>query len=161
VSSALRTGGTWAGAEGELKREDARPVFVRRLTPPIAGNEALLALGAQSFPDERHPLEIRGLLEVRMLPALARIADRPMTPDLTASVEEPGHTSYEAVLPRLLVLLTVPRTAEEIAGRLGGALTETKKWLDRAVREGAIVKSGRPARFRRAESAQQPSLFGD
>jgi predicted Rossmann fold nucleotide-binding protein DprA/Smf involved in DNA uptake len=160
VSSALRTGGTWAGAEDELKREHARPVFVRRLTPPIDGNEALLALGAQSFPDERHSLEIRGLLEMRM-PALARVADRPITPRLTASVEEPEHTSYEALQPRLLELLTIPRTAEQIAGTLGGALTETKKWLDRAVRDGAVVKSGRPARFRRAEPAQQPSLFGD
>ena len=50
VSAEHRKGGTWAGAEEELKRKPGRPVFVRatRSVPP--GNRKLLGLGAMTFP---------------------------------------------------------------------------------------------------------------
>jgi predicted Rossmann fold nucleotide-binding protein DprA/Smf involved in DNA uptake len=61
VRADANTGGTWAGAEAELKREDAIPVFVRAEGEVADGNRALLALGAHEFPpqpwsDLRSPL---------------------------------------------------------------------------------------------------------
>jgi predicted Rossmann fold nucleotide-binding protein DprA/Smf involved in DNA uptake len=51
VNASLRSGGTWAGAEDELKRDHARPVFVRVAEIPLEGNEALLKMGARPFPN--------------------------------------------------------------------------------------------------------------
>lgn len=48
VRCEAKSGGTWAGAEAELKREDHIPVFVR--AEGGDGNRALLALGAREFP---------------------------------------------------------------------------------------------------------------
>ncbi|MGH9419247.1 MAG: DNA-processing protein DprA [Thermoanaerobaculia bacterium] len=44
-----KSGGTWAGAEEELKRETRIPLFVRA-DDAASGNRALIALGAQEFP---------------------------------------------------------------------------------------------------------------
>jgi predicted Rossmann fold nucleotide-binding protein DprA/Smf involved in DNA uptake len=52
VRADANSGGTWAGAEAELKREDAIPVFVRAEGAVAEGNRALIALGAQAFPTQ-------------------------------------------------------------------------------------------------------------
>jgi predicted Rossmann fold nucleotide-binding protein DprA/Smf involved in DNA uptake len=51
VSTEHKKGGTWAGAEEELKRENALPVFVRIGNDVPHGNNKLLPLGAISWPD--------------------------------------------------------------------------------------------------------------
>jgi len=51
VSAEHKKGGTWAGAEEELKREDALTVFVRGGNDVPQGNSKLLGLGAISWPD--------------------------------------------------------------------------------------------------------------
>ena len=51
VSAEYKKGGTWAGAEEELKRENALPVFVRTGNDVPQGNSKLLDLGAISWPD--------------------------------------------------------------------------------------------------------------
>jgi len=48
VSAEHKKGGTWAGAEEELKREKALPVFVRTENDVPQGNSKLLDLGAIS-----------------------------------------------------------------------------------------------------------------
>lgn len=49
VSAEYKKGGTWAGAEEELKRENARPVLVRIGNDIPQGNIKLLELGALPF----------------------------------------------------------------------------------------------------------------
>ncbi len=51
VSAEHKKGGTWAGAEEELKRENALPVFVRTGSDVPQGNSKLLDLGAIAWPD--------------------------------------------------------------------------------------------------------------
>ena len=51
VSADHRKGGTWGGAEEELKRKPGRPVFVRLAESAPPGNRALAKLGAIPFPD--------------------------------------------------------------------------------------------------------------
>lgn len=51
VSAEHKKGGTWAGAEEELKRENALPVFVRVGKEVPQGNSKLLDLGAMPWPD--------------------------------------------------------------------------------------------------------------
>lgn len=50
VNAEKNKGGTWAGAAEELKRDVARPVFVRCGEGLPEGNQALLELGARPFP---------------------------------------------------------------------------------------------------------------
>ncbi len=50
ISAEMGKGGTWAGATEELKRPDARPVFVRDEPTAPEGNRALIKLGAQTYP---------------------------------------------------------------------------------------------------------------
>jgi len=50
ISAEEGKGGTWAGATEELKRPDARHVFVRDEPTAPEGNRALLKLGAQPYP---------------------------------------------------------------------------------------------------------------
>lgn len=51
VSAEHKKGGTWAGVEEELKRENALPVFVRTGNDVPQGNSKLLDLGAIAWPD--------------------------------------------------------------------------------------------------------------
>jgi len=51
VSAEYKKGGTWAGAEEELKRENSLPVFVRIGNNAPQGNSKLLDLGAIAWPD--------------------------------------------------------------------------------------------------------------
>lgn len=50
VSADHKKGGTWAGAEEELRRKPGRPVFVRLADSVPAGNRKLVELGAIEFP---------------------------------------------------------------------------------------------------------------
>lgn len=51
VSAEYKKGGTWAGAEEELNRENPIPVFVRTTNNVPQGNTKLLELGAIPWPD--------------------------------------------------------------------------------------------------------------
>ena len=55
-------GGTWAGAEEQL-RGRVGPVYVRSTLEPSAGLAALLERGAQPWPNPRSPEELGSLLE--------------------------------------------------------------------------------------------------
>jgi predicted Rossmann fold nucleotide-binding protein DprA/Smf involved in DNA uptake len=199
VASAARSGGTWAGAVEELKREDGHRVYVRTVAPPIDGNEALLKIGGVPFPEEALHGGIQDLVrEESGKPASEpRIAELPFVEKSMAEIEdvamdektpEPAQsdvredpraakspvadvtppptedrlmkTAYDAVLPLLLVMLETPHTAKEIAAALDVAPGQAKKWLDRAIEEKRITKSGRPLKFHRSPDNPQPSLFG-
>ena len=54
------SGGTWAGAEEELRRAERIPLFVRASEPIAEGNQALIARGARPFP----PPPWRALAEI-------------------------------------------------------------------------------------------------
>jgi hypothetical protein len=70
VNASLRSGGTWAGAEEELKRDQARPLFVRLAEVPLEGNEALLKMGARAFPSPPWASGLRGIIgETETMPA--------------------------------------------------------------------------------------------
>ncbi len=50
VSAEYKKGGTWAGAEEELRRKPVKPVFVRRGKDVPSGNTNLVKLGGVQFP---------------------------------------------------------------------------------------------------------------
>ena len=166
VNASLRSGGTWAGAEEELKRDRPRPLYVRLAEEPLEGNEALLKMGARAFPSAPWDGGIRSLLfESEAAPALTRTDEGAPawqgTIESPRKHEAPATRAYDDVLPLIVSLLGTPMDAAALAGALSLESAQLKKWLDRAVKEGQIVKSGRPAKYSRAaESATQGSLFG-
>jgi predicted Rossmann fold nucleotide-binding protein DprA/Smf involved in DNA uptake len=89
VSAEYRKGGTWAGAEEELKRKPGRPVFVRTGVSVPTGNQKLLSLGAIRFPG----IDSAGKPAV-LLAEAARSADAPPVPgELFPMGEDDGRQS--------------------------------------------------------------------
>lgn len=168
VNASLRTGGTWAGAEEELKRERARPVFVRLTETRLEGNEALVKLGARAFPRSPWDGGIRSVVvEPEATPATTvRIANAPAEQPANVGVprryDAMAKTDYAAALPMIVSVLETSMDVAALAGALALQPGQMKKWLDRAVKEGHVVKSGRPAKYSRAaKSPNQGSLFGN
>ena len=62
VSSDFEKGGTWAGAEEELRRDRGRPVFVRSGSGVPKGNTELLNKGAKPFPANALTENLRDVL---------------------------------------------------------------------------------------------------
>jgi DNA processing protein len=57
VASGLKQGGTWAGAEEQVRRLRHVPVYVRVPEASSLGLDALRALGAHAWPDPKTPAE--------------------------------------------------------------------------------------------------------
>ena len=64
VSADYKKGGTWAGAEEELKRDNGIPVFVRVENGVLKGNKKLLELGAFSWPASLDKVGLKDQLEL-------------------------------------------------------------------------------------------------
>jgi predicted Rossmann fold nucleotide-binding protein DprA/Smf involved in DNA uptake len=170
VSSDHKKGGTWAGAEEELKRKPGRPVFVRLTGSVPIGNRKLVELGARPFPpmtkgDLKEALEAiicQAPVETESdLPLFASkkgstpepavrekapvYPETPPTPALTP----PSSSIYEAVLPIILTALEKPAVVAELAVRLEVSKAQLEAWLKRAVNEKKIRKLNRPVRYAR------------
>lgn len=74
VNSDYQKGGTWAGAEEELRREGGRPVFVRTGAGIPRGNTELLRKGAKPFPPDTLTSNLKDALNA----AIAAPAEAPM-----------------------------------------------------------------------------------
>lgn len=74
VSAEYKKGGTWAGAEEELKRNSPKPVFVRISGAVPQGNKDLINLGALPWPEQLDETSLEQSLEdavaTRKVPAL-------------------------------------------------------------------------------------------
>lgn len=57
VATGFKEGGTWAGADEQLRRLRHVPVYVRAAPEPSSGLDALRALGARLWPDPTTPAE--------------------------------------------------------------------------------------------------------
>ncbi len=171
VSSDFKTGGTWAGAEEELKRDGGRTVFVRGGADVPRGNSELLKLGAKSFPEEAMSGDVR---ETLMSHGETHRAEEdvpaPTHPEITESklvmVRESSASSavaplpssiYEAVRPVLLNALTTPKSAAELAKELNIKKPQLDDWMKTAIRNGDVTATKKPARYVR-NTAQYLSI---
>lgn len=92
VSADHKKGGTWAGAEEELKRKPGRPVFVRLTGSVPLGNRKLAELGAWPF-----PAPTKGNPE-QVLAAVARQIPEEKEPDLPLFAPKKGAIQESAVV---------------------------------------------------------------
>ena len=184
VSAEHKKGGTWAGAQEELKREISLPVFVRVGNNTPQGNNKLLDLGAIPWPEsidrnnyrqqlldlaaqtrENRNKETQSLFDFQADPKAVGIEEQ-------QTVSEPIHEEvpvvepetktqecqvsiYHAVLPVILNKLQSPTTVEELAESLDVNKTQLNAWLKKAVDENKIIKLSKPVRYQKAESGIQ------
>ena len=97
ISAEVGKGGTWAGATEELKRPDARPVFVRDEPTAPEGNRALIKLGAHPYPDPPwgNDLPVRLSEKITKKPSpignqLTMFSQSPLSSPAAVSVKEKG-----------------------------------------------------------------------
>lgn len=97
ISAEAGKGGTWAGATEELKRPDARPVFVRDEPTAPEGNRALIKLGAQPCPKPPWGDNLAAKLSEKITKKrsltgeqLSMFQQRPLSPLAAVSVKEKG-----------------------------------------------------------------------
>ncbi len=79
VSAEYKKGGTWAGAEEELKRSESLPIFVRVSDVTLVGNKKLLDLGAIEWPKNLKKRRLNKQLDE----AVSKVTIRKKTDDLT------------------------------------------------------------------------------
>lgn len=158
VSSDYNSGGTWAGAIEELKRDNSILVWVRFSTNRPKGNEELLKLGAKPLPDE---LLNRGFLEklgesqlkngsqndginISQIVLSSDVIEKPNkieTQNGIAPVYLTASNTFEAILPLLLEYLKQPRkTLKEIAFYLDVQQNQAKVWVNKTIKMGLVEK---------------------
>lgn len=179
VSAEHKKGGTWAGAEEELKRDKSLPVFVRvgNNTPP--GNKKLLDLGAIAWPEfadrnnlrqqllalaaknsEKSTQKNLSLFDFQKMQGTTTnkesqkevpnsVRDVPSSPKSVPKIKEPLDSIYQAVLPVILNNLEYPATIEQLAESLDVAKTQLNSWLKKAVDENKVIKLSQPVRYKK------------
>jgi predicted Rossmann fold nucleotide-binding protein DprA/Smf involved in DNA uptake len=181
VSAEYKKGGTWAGAEEELKRKKSLSVFVRVGKDAPQGNSKLLDLGAIPLPvksidrnnfrqqlndlaiklRENRPKEDQGLFDFQAtqevapaeepLPTNELVNEKQAVGDSEVRAQECPSTIYQAVLPVILNKLDSPATAQELAETLDVSKTQLNTWLKKAVDENKIIKLSRPVRYQKTD----------
>lgn len=173
VSAEYKKGGTWAGAEEELKREKKLPVFVRIGESMSAGNSKLFDMGAIAWPNslERESLReqldrlaskykpVRPADEITLfnyqfdrkevISASASHKSRVLQVQERTEIAEAPATIYQAVLPIILDKLNTPLTIGELAQMLEVNKTQLNAWLKQSVIDKKVRKLTRPVRYQR------------
>jgi len=177
VSADHKKGGTWAGAEEELKRDKPIAVFVRMGEQVPPGNVKLLDLGAQKWPESLNHGGLSSQLDdldgQRPEPITAEsetlslfdFQPSPTASDIQESEEKPENqtssdstlatdtqktqikTVYEAVLPVLLAHLDKQVSVDELSASINVAKGQLNVWLKKAVSEGIVKKYKNPVRY--------------
>ena len=167
VSAEHKKGGTWAGAEEELKRKISLPVFVRVGNNTPNGNNKLLALDAIPWPESID----KNNFKQQLLNLVVQVQEKQKTPgrfdlqyaqeaestkeqqttkesayeemptiELKRKIQECPESLYEAALPVILSRLENPSTVKDLVETLGVNKTQLNAWLKKAVEENKLDK---------------------
>ena len=159
VNSTYKKGGTWTGAEEELKRHNARPIFVEINEHVDQGNLKLQELGAISWPSDitNNTLKetLDKLIKINLLNKNNQISFSAGTNDIMpikeclSNSEEQTENSeiYEIILPSILKHLKEPIPIEHLAKETNILKMQLKIWLDRMIKDKFIKKLSKPIRY--------------
>ena len=167
VRSDYQEGGTWAGAEEELKRDVARPVFVRVGQNVPKGNTELLKLGGRPLPDDALRLNLREFMEKSIAgETLPTTKDQESVAEPTPVVaggereaaiysQQPSDTVsgkmsvretpysepasiLDTVKPLILKALDKPRKVDDLAKSLKVRKLQMQDWIKLLVKDGIL-----------------------
>ncbi len=177
VSADYQKGGTWNGAQEELKRTNSIPIFVYAQENMPQGNEKLLELGALPWPKinesenfinqlqttikqnkiaEPSPLPLLDIKQEK--PVCTSLSDglKPKISDVVADDIKPKENDdatkiYNAFMDILLAHMPDAMTVEEISERFSINKTQANAWLKKAVSDKKIRKLSKPVRYEKRE----------
>ncbi len=179
VSAEHKKGGTWAGAEEELKRETSRPVFVRIENNVPKGNIKLIDIGAVAWPEtigeDNLKQQLADLAEKKdnkknqksmsIFDFKARHEEKPaeasskdvhtiaenIQPEYKIQPTEnrPEGSIYDAILPIIIRNMENPVTVDELSISLDVNKTQLNTWLKKAMDEKKINKLSKPVRYQK------------
>lgn len=152
VTTAVGSGGTWAGAIENLKANWV-PLHVR--DDDSSGNRLLISEGGRPLPRSADGLEIESLAEAAQNSLLASPTE-PTPPAVLLA--DPPASAFEAIWPLMAVTLDQPRKEKEVAELLELQPSQARAWLAQAVEEGLVEIIKRPKRYsltgKRTDAAQ-------
>jgi predicted Rossmann fold nucleotide-binding protein DprA/Smf involved in DNA uptake len=161
IRSSYQSGGTWAGATEELKRDNACSVWVRITDQSSEGNKKLIEFGAKALFDEQvsqalfdpnfeyqYSLNQSSNNEnyVTLSPPLENHQIPQVEVDSLESKESPlkadAETLFKAVIPFLLEHLKVPRkNQKEIASYFQLCPKQVSEWLNKMIEMKLVEKT--------------------
>ena len=169
VSSEFKKGGTWAGAEEELKRANSIPVFVRSGESIPLGNSKLLDLGAIKWPNKIDDNNLKAQLKILSKNRNNKEKDinlfniieqhniqnkHSKNPQVLYSEEASKYKTldtnrevYEVVLPIILKYIESVDTVDELSKVLNITKAQLNHWIILAVEDKRIKKLSRPIRY--------------
>ncbi|MGN7611951.1 DNA-processing protein DprA [Magnetococcales bacterium HHB-1] len=162
-----KKGGTWSGAQDNLKRGFV-PLWVKPTEDKAAGNRALVEAGALWMPEDLEPSLLDSLvqeekkcLEPRALQKknlFSEPKEEKTPPVLNLSKDLNKVTLYQLFLYQLASLIkTETKSAQEISQHFDIPIGLANRWLKKAVDEDYVERYLRPVRYR-MKNAQQLSM---
>ena len=180
MTSDFEKGGTWTGAIEQLERFHFVPVFVRNGNNAGRGNAALIHRGGRPWPNPENGAELGRVLSAAVESAAAEpkqealsfaLRDEPtgyaspVRPVETAHVvsEESKIISsaaeelFKTVREILRRELVTGQTEVEIVNLLGVTKSQSKEWLAKLIKDGAVkkVKKSKPVQYRTATTSER------
>ncbi|MGM0653329.1 MAG: hypothetical protein ACQES4_11215, partial [Bacillota bacterium] len=176
VSSKEKNGGTWAGADENLKKKYV-PLFVRSGDEVPLGNKKLIELGGNPLGleiIENSNISIRQWFEDNKKAEFiqdslyqngSNILSAPQEDRIAAKVEEningKGHyktspemheqteslDAYNIIVPYIKKVLSEPKNQEELSEVFKVNKAQMSQWLKRAIENNEIVKLKRPVKY--------------
>lgn len=176
VSSDVNKGGTWSGAVEQLEKLKLVPVYVRPGGGKGSGLEALQKKGALLWPEPNSPRALKEMLErpvaVKVqeqeelllavngnrsheskVPSKDRLVKPKSAPNVSIGPDNFADELF-ATVRSLLGQMPIPKAVEEVATDLDVPTSIAKKWLDRLVKEGVLMKLKKPVRYQSAQTSQ-------
>jgi predicted Rossmann fold nucleotide-binding protein DprA/Smf involved in DNA uptake len=161
VSSDYKKGGTWAGAEEELRNKDRRPMFVRVGLDVPKGNTELLNKSALPFPEAAWKEDLGDVLRRSSSAVLAPEKEKSLSLDFSGSASSTAiprdqaqavqertleyvltnarsATVFEAVKPIILQALKKPMALDELSKTLDVRKPQVQDWIKILKAEGLV-----------------------
>ncbi len=164
VSSESGKGGTWSGAQENLKHGRV-PLWVKPDNAPGSGNPELVRHGAKWLPEEPFPLSqlVEGARPARqdrlpLEPAAPSLQEEP-EPYATAPADDGLYALFLARMAELTA--DKPVGAQRIADCLGLKKPQAEDWLRRAVSNGRVAAGKRSGQYSVPPCAPRSPQDGD
>ncbi|MYE01052.1 MAG: DNA-processing protein DprA [Alphaproteobacteria bacterium] len=164
VCSEAGKGGTWSGAEENLKKGWV-PLWVKPDDAPGSGNPELVRRGAEWLPEEPYPLS--QLVDGARPAGQDRLPLEPAAPSLREEPEPYAPAPEDGGLYALFLARMAELTAEKPAGvrRIAECLQlrpgQVEDWLRRALPEGRVLAGKRRGQYAALPGAAHIPAKGD
>ena len=154
-------GGTWSGANENLKRKWV-PLWVKRTAEKGSGNERIVEAGACWAPNNIDDINISDLIKADWKSDTFKtgLFQEPVS---VAEESREGYEANQADEFYKLFLTKVhfyckdnPKSSKELANLLPLHLTQLNAWLKRATDEGKLSKKTRPVRYHWSDQSKLP-----